>query len=128
MNAVNPPLRSCWSRIRCKCSTRSSIVSTWPNIIVAQDLNAARRRKFVQFLVDLLERENVMVFVFFRSVKRAELAVNIANVRVIDVAIDNVGHNLAPMAVVTFSFCQIASRLRQCAELFQGHSIKLQGL
>ena len=35
MNAVNPPLASCWSRNRCRCSMRSSIVSTWPNIIVA---------------------------------------------------------------------------------------------
>ena len=34
-NARKPPVSSCSSRIRRKCSTRSSIVSTWPYIIVA---------------------------------------------------------------------------------------------
>ena len=35
MNAVKPPVSSWSRRTRSKCSTRSSIVSTWPNIIVA---------------------------------------------------------------------------------------------
>ncbi len=35
MKAVNPPVRSCRSRRCRRCSTRSSSVSTWPNIIVA---------------------------------------------------------------------------------------------
>ena len=37
MKAVRPPVSSCNWRTRSKCSTRSSIVSIWPNIIVAVD-------------------------------------------------------------------------------------------
>ena len=32
---MKPPVSSCRSRTRWKCSTRSAAVSTWPNIIVA---------------------------------------------------------------------------------------------
>src|SRR4029450_13886399 len=60
-----------------------------------KNLTAADGRKFVELLIDLLERENVMILILLRSIKRAELAVNIANVRVIDVSIDNVGDDFA---------------------------------
>ena len=35
MKAVKPPVSSCSSRSRSRCSTRSASVSMWPNIIVA---------------------------------------------------------------------------------------------
>src|SRR5205085_3120360 len=43
-----------------------------------QDLNPAGRGKFVEFLVELLAAQNVMVRVFFGPIKSAELAVNVA--------------------------------------------------
>src|SRR6476661_2414157 len=60
-----------------------------------QDLNPAGRGKFVEFLVELFAAQDVMVRVFFRAIKRAELAVNVADIGVIDVAIDDVGDDLA---------------------------------
>src|SRR5215813_13079137 len=83
-----------------------------------QDLNTTNGRKFVQFLIDLLEREHVMIFIFLRSIKRAELAVNIANVRVIDVSIDDVSDDLTSEPVVTFRLCQIAPRISQRSYFF----------
>jgi len=42
MNAVKPPVSSCSSRKRTKCSMRSSSVSTLPYIIVAVVRSPAR--------------------------------------------------------------------------------------
>src|ERR1700747_826679 len=72
-----------------------------------QDLNTAGGRKFVEFLIDLLKRKDVMILILLRSIKRAELAVNIANVRVVDVSIDNVGHDLTAASIVAFALSQI---------------------
>src|ERR1044072_3428157 len=38
-----------------------------------QNLNAANGGKFVELLIDLLEREDIMIFILLRSIKRAEL-------------------------------------------------------
>ena len=37
-----------------------------------------------------------MIIIFFRAIKRAELAIDVADVGVVDVAIDDVGDDLAP--------------------------------
>src|ERR1051325_10831604 len=60
-----------------------------------QDLNTTRCCQFVEFLIELLARKHVMIFVALRPVKRAELAINVADVRVIDVAVGDVSHDLA---------------------------------
>src|SRR6266576_7107979 len=80
----------------------------WMMPALHQDLNTARGGEFLKFFINLLEREHVMIFIAFRAIKRAELAVNIADVRVIDVSIDNVGHDLAPAIAVAFCLRQIA--------------------
>ena len=59
----------------------------------ASDLNAARSGKFVEFLVDLLGKARNDLDLL-RSIKRAELAVNIADIGVINISIDYVGHDL----------------------------------
>ena len=88
-----------------------------------QDLNPARRRKFVEFLIDLLERQHVMIFVAFRPIKRAKFAVNVADVRVVDIAIDDIGHDLAPASAITFRLCQIPSSISKRAQFFQRPAI-----
>ena len=65
-----------------------------------QDLNPALRRKFIELPIDLLERKHIMIFIFFGSIKRAEFAVNIADIRVINVSIDNVSDDLAAASAV----------------------------
>ena len=49
-----------------------------------QDLHAARCGQLIQLLVELFARENVMIVVPFGPIKRAELAVNVADVGVVD--------------------------------------------
>src|SRR6266446_6704335 len=77
-----------------------------------QNLHSACGSEFIQLFIELLETKHVMIFVALRSIKRAELAVNITDVRVIDVAIDDVRHDLASTAAVTCRFCQITPGIR----------------
>src|SRR4030095_15535244 len=82
-----------------------------------QNLNTTDGGKFVEFLIDLLEREDVTILILLRSLKCADLAVDIHNVRVIDVSIDDVGDNLASTSGVTFRLCQIAPHIGQRSHL-----------
>src|SRR6185437_6315669 len=71
-----------------------------------QDLNTANGRKFVELPIDLLKRKDVMILILLRSIKRAELAVNVANICIVDVSIDNVGDDLSSASGITFRLCQ----------------------
>jgi hypothetical protein len=63
-------------------------------------LHAARRRQLVKFPVELIERNDIMIVVFFGAIKSAELAIDVADVGVIDVAVDDVGDDLVAPPVV----------------------------
>ena len=91
-----------------------------------QNLNSARRGKLVEFLVNLLERKHIMIFVAFRPIKRAEFAVNVADIRVVDIAIDDVSHDLASAPAIAFRLRQIASRIGKRTEFFQRPVIQLE--
>ena len=67
-----------------------------------------------------------MIIIFFRSIKRAELAIDIADVGVVDIAIDDVGDDFAPAAIVAFLLRKIAPRICERAEFLQRPAIKLQ--
>ena len=90
-----------------------------------QNLHTARGRKLVEFLVDLFERKNVVIFVALRPIKRAELAIHIANVRVIDVPVGDVSYDLASAAAVTFFLGQVSPHVCQRAEFLQRQRIQL---
>src|SRR5436309_640526 len=90
----------------------------WMMSTLHQNLNPARRRKFIELLIDLLERKYIMIFIFFGSIKRAEFAVNIANIRVINVSIDNVSDDLAAASAVASRLCQVPPRICQSAQFF----------
>src|SRR5258708_576493 len=65
-----------------------------------QDLNAPRGRKLIKLLIDLLERKDVMIFIFLRPIKRAELAVHIADVSILNVIILSIIHDLCDTAII----------------------------
>jgi hypothetical protein len=56
-----------------------------------QDLNPPGGSKFIQLLIELFKGNDIMVVLLFGAIKRAKLAINVADVGVIDVAIDDVG-------------------------------------
>ena len=73
-------------------------------------------------------RDDVGVVVFFDAIKRAELAINIADVGVIDVAINDVGDDFVPAIFVSRFLSELATSIRQRAEFFERQMIKPQRL
>src|SRR5207302_2648643 len=84
-----------------------------------QDLHSSDRRQLVKFLVDLFERQNIVVRVPLSSVKCAKLTVNIANIGVVDVSIDNVSHYLIAFAVIRRALRFSSAFVGQCAEFLE---------
>jgi hypothetical protein len=60
-----------------------------------------------------------MIVIFFRAIKRAELAINVADVGVIDVAIDDVGHDFISVAVVGRTLRLSSPLIGQRSQLLQ---------
>ena len=60
-----------------------------------------------------------MIVIFFGAIKRAELAINVADVGVIDVAINDVGHDFISVAVVGRTLRLSSPLIGQCAKLLQ---------
>src|ERR1041385_650522 len=56
-----------------------------------QDLRPAERDRLFDLAIDFIEGDHIRVIVLFRSIKRAELTINVTDVCVVDVAIDDVG-------------------------------------
>ena len=67
-----------------------------------------------------------MIFVFLGPIERTELAVNVADVRVIDVAIDDVGHDFPAALAIAGRFRKIASRICQRAERLERAAIEFE--
>ena len=93
-----------------------------------QDLRATERDRLLDFLVDLVMGDHVRVVLFFRPPKRAELAVLVANVGVVDVAVDDVGGDVVAAPVVGVRLGQAAAAIRQRAKLRQRQLTKLRRL
>src|ERR1041384_1193254 len=66
-----------------------------------------------------------MILVALRPIKRTELAIDIADVGVIDVAIDNVSDDLISPAVVGQVLRPATPLIREDAEFFQRETIQL---
>ena len=84
-----------------------------------QDLNASCGREFVQLLVDLLMGDHIGIRILLGSVKSAKLAINIADVRVVDVSVDDVGHHIIPRSVVGLRQRELSAVIGQCTKFLQ---------
>jgi hypothetical protein len=93
-----------------------------------QDLGAADFQEFINFLVDLRVGQNVVVRVLFGPVKIAKLAIDVANVGVVDVAVENVGHNLIAVSSVGIFLNLLTPGVGELAKIGQGGVIKFAKL
>ena len=90
-----------------------------------EDLRAADGLELLDFLADLLGREDVVFVVALGAHERAELAIDVADVGVIDVAVDDVGDDLVAAAVVGGALALAAARVGEFAQLGQRREIEL---
>ena len=93
-----------------------------------QNLRAAQRDGLLDFLVHLVERDDVGVVVLFRAVKRAELAIDVADVGVIDVAVNDVSDDVVAATVEILRLGELAAAVGERAEFLQRQMIKPQRL
>ena len=90
----------------------------WVMPALHQDLYDPDTGQFFDLLVDLLLRQDVKIGIFLRAIESAKLAINIANVRVVNVALNDIGDDLVPSPPVGRRFGQFAPMIRQGAEFF----------
>ena len=76
-----------------------------------QHLRAAERDSFFNFFVEFVKRDDVGIVIFFHAIKRTKLAIDIADVRVIDIAVNDVGDDLIAAAELkSFAFANCRRR------------------
>ena len=78
-----------------------------------QDLPAADRNRLLDLPEDLLERQHVAVARSHGPVERAEVAARHADVRVVDVAVDDVGDDAVGVLARTDAVCQPSKHMRR---------------
>jgi hypothetical protein len=89
-----------------------------------EDLHAARCGQLIEFLVELFARKDVMIVVPLGPIKRAELAVNVADIGVIDVAIDDISDDFAASVPIMLFFRQVSPGVGQRTELRERPAVK----
>ena len=79
------------------------------------------------FLSISSKRDDVGVVVLFHAIERAELAIDVADVRVIDVAVNDVGDDVVAAAVEILGLGKLAAAVGERAKFLQRQMIKPQG-
>ena len=93
-----------------------------------QDLDAAGGGQFIELLIDLRVGDDVGIGLLLCPVKGAELAVDVADVRVVDVPVDDVGDNIVSFSSVGIGKGEFAAVIGKGSEFFQGKPVELQRL
>ena len=84
-----------------------------------QNLRSTQLQRFFNFPVHLLKGDHVGIRILFGAVKGAKFAINVADVRVVDVAVDDVGDDLLATPFVRLALRQVAAEIGQLAELVE---------
>ena len=88
-----------------------------------EDLDASGLGQFIELLVHLLMGDDIAVGILAGPVEGAELAVDVADVRVIDVAINDIGNDLIPLAAMSLGLGDLPSAMGKCPQLLQGEAV-----
>ena len=90
-------------------------------------MGAAQGDGLLDFAVHFLERDDVGVGVLFRAVKGAEFAIDVADVGIIDVAVNDVGDDLVAASLVGGGAGQLAAAMGQHPQFLQREAVKAAG-
>src|SRR5580704_3468933 len=89
----------------------------WVMTALHQNLDPADGQQLIDLLVDLIMAQDIMIGVPLSPVESAEFAINVADVCVIDVAIDDICDNLVAPAMKRLGFGQLPPSVCQLPEL-----------
>ena len=93
-----------------------------------ENLRAPKREGFGNLFVQTGEGDDVGVIVLLDAVEGAEFAIDVADVGVIDVAIDDVSGDLVAAAIVSVFLGELAAVIGEGAEFLEGQGPKAPGL
>ena len=93
-----------------------------------QDLDPASGGQFIELLIDLRMGDDVGIGLFLRPVKGTELAIDVADVRVVDVPVDDVGDDLVAPTVIGIGQGELTAVIGKGAEFLQGKAVEFQGI
>ena len=82
-----------------------------------ENLISTHRHQLVDLGVDLRVTQHIVIRIFLGSIKRAEFAVDVADIRVVDVSIHDIGNHLLSLASVIIPFGQISPHISQFSQL-----------
>src|SRR3569623_39219 len=85
-----------------------------------ENLRAAERHRFLYFAIHLLESDDVSIRVALCAIERAELAIDVANVGVVNVAINDVSDDLIAIRAEARGLRQFAAAVREGAKFLKG--------
>src|SRR4051794_9965131 len=91
-----------------------------------QNLCSAEIDRFVDLSIHFFLSDHVSIRVFLGAVESAKLTIDVANIRVVYVAINDVGDDLVSAPVVGRRTNQLSSAMCQRTEFFQRKPVKLQ--
>jgi hypothetical protein len=89
-----------------------------------QDLRPAEGDRFLDLPIHFLMRDDMGVLVGLTAVERAKLAIDIADVGVIDVPIDNVSDDLVAASLMRVRLSKLPPLIRQRTQLLQWEAIQ----
>jgi hypothetical protein len=93
-----------------------------------EDLDAAVVIEFAELEVHFVLGEDIMVGVFLRAVEGAEFAIDVADVGVIDIAVDDVGDDAGAAAGVGVALDLVAAAIGELAEFLERQAVEFEGL
>lgn len=93
-----------------------------------EDLVTAQRDGLLNLPVHLVMRDDVGVGILLSAVERAELTIDVADVRVVDVAVHDVGDDLVAAPTVRCGAVELAAAVGQRAQFLQRQGVEAEGL
>jgi hypothetical protein len=93
-----------------------------------QNLRAPEGDRFLNLAIQFLPRDDVGIVILFRAIEGAEFTIDVANVGVVDVAVDNVGDDLRPAPAIGTLPGEDSPPIGQRAQLVERQAGQAQGL
>jgi hypothetical protein len=93
---------------------------------VEEDLSSALGERFVDFLVEFIEGDDIGVGVTGDAVEGAELAVDVTDIGVIDVTVDNIGNDVVALVIEGGGFGEVSAVVGEDAEFVEGELVEFE--
>src|SRR6516164_1257242 len=93
-----------------------------------QNLDPADCNKLINLLIDLFLVQDVVIRIFFGPIKRTKFAINVADVGVVNVAINDICHDFVSATPKGVRLRHLTPAIRKLPQFIQGQAVQLHSL